>query len=60
MGLPQTVETLSREEFIAWEDAQPDKHEFVAGEVFAMLGARRVPVTVVGNCAGLDVECEDA
>jgi len=60
MGLPQTVETLSREEFIAWEDAQPDKHEFVAGKVFAMLGVRRVPVMVVGNCAALDVECEDA
>jgi Uma2 family endonuclease len=53
MGMPQTVAALSREDFIAWENAQPDKHEFVAGEVFAMVGARRVHVTVAGNCAVL-------
>ena len=37
------------EEFIAWENEQPDKHEFVRGEVFAMVGARRVHHEVVLN-----------
>jgi Uma2 family endonuclease len=50
MGLPQTLESLTRENFIAWENTQSDKHEFVLGEVFAMVGARRVHVTIAGNC----------
>jgi len=53
MGLPQAQHRLTRAEFIAWENQQPDKHEFVAGEVFAMVGARRTHVTVAGNCAAL-------
>lgn len=50
MGLPQPQTHLNRAEFIAWENSQPDKHEFVAGEVFAMVGAQRVHVTIAGNC----------
>lgn len=50
MGQPLRTSTLSAEEFLAWENAQPDKHEFVRGEVFAMVGARRVHVSIVGNC----------
>lgn len=53
MGLPQPQTRLTRTEFIAWENQQPDKHEFVAGEVFAMVGARRTHVTVTGNCFAL-------
>lgn len=51
MGLPQPQTRLTRAEFIAWENQQPDKHEFVAGEVFAMVGARRIHVTVTLNIA---------
>ncbi|MDP2787393.1 MAG: Uma2 family endonuclease [Pseudomonadota bacterium] len=51
MGLPQHQVVMTTEEFIAWEDQQPDKHEFVAGEVFAMGGARRVHVAVTLNIA---------
>jgi Uma2 family endonuclease len=40
---------FSLDEFIVWENAQPERHEFVRGEVFAMVGARRVHNTVVGN-----------
>ena len=40
---------LGPEEFVEWENAQPERHEFVRGEVFAMVGARRVHNTVVGN-----------
>lgn len=47
MGLP--VGKLSLQEFIEWENAQPDKNEFVNGEVFAMVGARRGHGAVVSN-----------
>ena len=40
---------LSLDEFIVWENEQPEKHEFVCGEMFAMVGARRVHNLVVGN-----------
>lgn len=42
--------SLTVDEFIAWENAQPDKHEFLRGEIFAMVGARRVHVMIAGNC----------
>jgi Uma2 family endonuclease len=49
----QTAERLhfSAEEFLAWEETQVEKHEFVAGEVFAMTGARREHVVVSLNIA---------
>lgn len=40
---------FSAEEFLAWEETQTEKHEFVAGEVFAMTGARQDHVIVSGN-----------
>jgi len=53
MGLAQRRTEMTTQAFIAWEDQQPDKHEFLAGEVFAMVGARRVHVTIAGNCFAL-------
>jgi Uma2 family endonuclease len=47
MGQPNPRWTLA--EFLAWEETQPERHEFIAGEVFAMVGARRVHGTVSGN-----------
>ena len=47
MALPQTQWTLA--DFLTWEDAQPDRHEFHRGEVFAMVGARRTHGRVVLN-----------
>jgi Uma2 family endonuclease len=44
---------LDLPEFLAWEEAQPDRHEFVGGEVFAMVGARRVHCDVTVNLTGL-------
>jgi Uma2 family endonuclease len=35
--------------FLDWEDVQVEKHEFVRGEVFAMVGGRRVHGLVLGN-----------
>ncbi len=54
MGLPLIRSpSMTVDEFIEWENAQPDKHEFIRGEVFAMVGARRVHVTISGNCFAL-------
>lgn len=35
--------------YLAWEENETEKHEFIAGEVFAMVGARREHVVVSGN-----------
>lgn len=47
MGLP--LRRLSLDDFIAWENEQPDRHEFYRGEVFAMVGARRIHARLVQN-----------
>ena len=44
-----TQPKLTLSEFLAWENEQPGKHEFYRGEVFAMVGARRVHGRVVSN-----------
>lgn len=49
MGQAQAKPSL--EEFIAWENGQDERHEFVRGEVFAMVGARRVHGQVCLNLA---------
>ena len=35
--------------YLVWEENQTEKHEYIAGEVFAMAGARRAHVVVAGN-----------
>ncbi|MEA3642670.1 MAG: Uma2 family endonuclease [Lamprobacter sp.] len=40
---------LSGADYLAWEAAQSGKHEYVAGEVFAMVGASDRHVTIAGN-----------
>ena len=47
MALVQQKMTL--EEFLAWEDLQPERHEFYNGDVFAMVGGRRIHERVIGN-----------
>ncbi len=47
MGSPLPKMTLAA--FLDWENAQVEKHEFVSGEVFAMVGGRRVHGLVLGN-----------
>ena len=51
MGMPQPSPAFDFDAYLAWEEAQPDKHEYVRGEVFAMTGARREHVTVSLNLA---------
>jgi Uma2 family endonuclease len=48
MSLAQQ-QRFGAQEYLAWEAEQIDKHEFIAGEVFAMVGVRRVHAIVAGN-----------
>lgn len=49
----QTAEQLhfSAEDYLAWEETQAEKHEFVAGEVFAITDIQQDHVIVSGNIA---------
>lgn len=43
---------MSEAEYLAYERDAPDKHEFFAGEVFSMAGARLVHNAVLANVIG--------
>jgi len=48
------VSVMTPEEYLAFERASPTKHEYFAGEVFAMSGASRAHNLIAGNVfAGL-------
>ena len=50
MGLSEPAARLSHEDFLGWEAMQAaTKHEFVRGEVFAKVGARRSHASVTLN-----------
>ena len=51
--MSQAVEasTMSADEYLAWEELQEEKHEYVNGEIFAMGGARGEHVIVSLNIA---------
>jgi len=51
MNTPAGKLGFSAEDYLAWEECQDAKHEYVAGEVFAMVGARREHVVVTPNLA---------
>jgi Uma2 family endonuclease len=51
MNTPAVKLGFSAEDYLAWEECQDAKHEYVAGEVFAMVGARREHVVVTLNLA---------
>ncbi len=40
---------LTLQAYLAWEEGQPERHEYHRGEVFAMVGAKRIHGRVVGN-----------
>lgn len=48
MSLTATTR-LAVAEYLGWETKQADKHEFVDGEVYAMVGVTRRHATVAGN-----------
>jgi Uma2 family endonuclease len=49
MADPASAERISGEEFLAWEEKELEKHEFVRGEIFALVGGTRQHATVAGN-----------
>lgn len=46
MGETLEKSTFDRDSYLRWETEQPNKNEYLAGEVFAMVGARREHVVV--------------
>ena len=51
MGYAARKGSMTLDEFMVWEAEQPDRHEFVDGEVFAMSGAEERHVTTTMNVA---------
>ncbi|MEO5659230.1 MAG: Uma2 family endonuclease [Polaromonas sp.] len=49
MGQSAPATVFSAADYLAWEPAQLERHEFLDGEVFAMAGAEDRHVTVAGN-----------
>ena len=53
MSSAVTRTRLTYAEYLDWECGQPGRNEFFRGDVFAMVGARRVHGEVAGNCFAL-------
>ena len=51
MGPAEQKAVFSAADYLVWEAAQIDRHEFIDGEVFAMAGAEDRHVTVAMNLA---------
>lgn len=49
MPQAQTKPRFTAEDYLAWEEHHPEKHEYLAGEIFAMVGATDAHVTITGN-----------
>ncbi|MEP6970800.1 MAG: Uma2 family endonuclease [Betaproteobacteria bacterium] len=49
MGRAVQTPIFTAADYLTWEAAQPERHEFIDGEVFAMAGAEDRHVTVAGN-----------
>jgi Putative restriction endonuclease len=43
---------MTPSEYLVWEDLQTERHEYVGGEVFAMVGVKRTHGEVVTNLVG--------
>ena len=41
MALPKTATGFDAAAYLAWEEEQPERNEYIAGEVFAMVGVRQ-------------------
>ena len=49
MPLPKTENGFDAAAYLAWEETQPERNEYVAGEVFAMVGVRQSHNVATGN-----------
>ena len=55
MAQPQIQPRLDLEAYLAWEETQIERHEYLAGEVFAMSSGTDAHYTILGNFfAGLN------
>jgi Uma2 family endonuclease len=52
MAIPQEIEKFDATAYLAWEAMQPDRNEYMAGEVFAMVGVRQSHNIATMNFAG--------
>ena len=50
MGQAPPKAGFTAADYLAWEPAQLDRHEYLDGEVFAMAGADDRHLTVAGDC----------
>ncbi|MBL0168899.1 MAG: Uma2 family endonuclease [Propionivibrio sp.] len=53
MALPKTEGGFDAAAYLAWEEAQPERNEYIAGEVFAMVGVRQSHNVATLNIATL-------
>jgi hypothetical protein len=51
MPKPALQSPFDADAYLAWEDRQAEQHEYLRGEVFALVGARREHVVVSMNLA---------
>jgi Uma2 family endonuclease len=51
MGLPQEKSKFDAAAYLAWEAAQPNRNEYIAGEVVAKLGVSKKENIAMGNLA---------
>ncbi len=51
VGYALKQQPMTAEEFLAWDETQPERYEFVRGEVFMMTGGRDRNYTVTLNLA---------
>jgi Uma2 family endonuclease len=49
MAVPQTQPRFDVKSYLAWEETQPERHEYFAGEIFAMSGGTDAHYTILGN-----------
>ncbi len=53
MAPPKPEQPFDFDAYMAWEETQEERHEFVAGEVFAMSGGSDAHYTILGNTYSL-------
>lgn len=49
MALPKTESRFDAAAYLAWEETQPERNEYIAGEVFAMVGVGQSHNVATGN-----------
>ena len=51
MALPKLKPEFDIDAYMAWEEDQPERHEYLGGEVFAMSGGTDAHYTILLNTA---------